>query len=449
MRTLLINPGIHDFAAYDLWNRPLGLVRVGGLLRAWGWETELLDFLDRSHPALAEIPPGTRGRDDPYGCGKYVREEIPLPRALSNFPRRYFRYGLPPHLAGNDLAGREKPDLILVGSGMTYWYSAVRETVELARTAFPGVPLILGGTYARLLPGHALRECRPDLVQEGAGAGSLAASLEKLDFPAPRRPENGEAPPAWDLIGDRRALPVQLTRGCPFACPYCAAGRLEGKWRGGDPLETAREVLDLHEKWGTVDFAFYDNALLVGAENNLDPFLESLAGRGLRLHAPNSLHARLLRPITAVLMKEAGFITIRLSLETSQPDLQRRLGGKAGNADLKRAAGVLEKAGFDRSRVGVYTILGFPGQKPKQVEADISFVHSLGLQVVLAAFSPIPGTPVYGELEEEKRIPGDPLFTNNTVFPSLGREFPVPEIRRLRQLAAEKNRALAGNDEAV
>ncbi len=35
-RVLLINPWIHDFAAYDPWGRPLGLLSIGGLLRAAG-----------------------------------------------------------------------------------------------------------------------------------------------------------------------------------------------------------------------------------------------------------------------------------------------------------------------------------------------------------------------------------------------------------------------------
>jgi hypothetical protein len=33
---LLINPWIHDFAAYDFWLKPLGLLYLGGLLRQNG-----------------------------------------------------------------------------------------------------------------------------------------------------------------------------------------------------------------------------------------------------------------------------------------------------------------------------------------------------------------------------------------------------------------------------
>ena len=47
---LLLNPWIHDFAAYDLWARPMGLLVLATRLRQLGWEPRLVDCLDRDHP---------------------------------------------------------------------------------------------------------------------------------------------------------------------------------------------------------------------------------------------------------------------------------------------------------------------------------------------------------------------------------------------------------------
>jgi hypothetical protein len=33
MKLILINPWIYDFAAYDLWSKPLGLLYLAGYLR--------------------------------------------------------------------------------------------------------------------------------------------------------------------------------------------------------------------------------------------------------------------------------------------------------------------------------------------------------------------------------------------------------------------------------
>ena len=47
---LLVNPWIHDFAAYDVWAKPLGLLLLGGVLRAHGARVSYLNCLDRFHP---------------------------------------------------------------------------------------------------------------------------------------------------------------------------------------------------------------------------------------------------------------------------------------------------------------------------------------------------------------------------------------------------------------
>ncbi|MFI5332344.1 MAG: hypothetical protein ACHQ2F_15095, partial [Desulfobaccales bacterium] len=46
---LLINPWIYDFAAYDYFARPLGLLHLAGWLRANGAEVHLLDCLNVPH----------------------------------------------------------------------------------------------------------------------------------------------------------------------------------------------------------------------------------------------------------------------------------------------------------------------------------------------------------------------------------------------------------------
>ena len=65
---LLVNPWIHDFAAYDFWAKPLGLMTLGGLLREHGARISYLDCLNRFHPLSAT------GFQPPSRCGRgYVR----------------------------------------------------------------------------------------------------------------------------------------------------------------------------------------------------------------------------------------------------------------------------------------------------------------------------------------------------------------------------------------
>ena len=60
-KILLVNPPIYDFAAYDFWLKPYGLLSVAGFLREKAdpfgklrASFKLFDYLDRSDPFVTE-----------------------------------------------------------------------------------------------------------------------------------------------------------------------------------------------------------------------------------------------------------------------------------------------------------------------------------------------------------------------------------------------------------
>ena len=50
LKILLINPWIYDFAAYNLWARPLGLIKVGEYLSSFDTELFFIDCSDSFEP---------------------------------------------------------------------------------------------------------------------------------------------------------------------------------------------------------------------------------------------------------------------------------------------------------------------------------------------------------------------------------------------------------------
>ena len=66
---LLINPWITDFAAYNFWIKPLGLLQIAGFLRKTGFRVTLIDCLDFYT---------TRKK---YGDGKFFKAKIEKPEA--------------------------------------------------------------------------------------------------------------------------------------------------------------------------------------------------------------------------------------------------------------------------------------------------------------------------------------------------------------------------------
>ena len=158
-KILLVNPWIHDFAAYDYWAKPLGLLYIGSVLRNEGFRVKLVDCLN--DPEALRF--GTRKN----GRGRFRKEEISKPAALAHIPRRYSRYGMSPGRFREALHQCGRPDAIFVTSVMTYWYPGVFEAIEIIKQLFPDVPLALGGIYATLCPEHARARSGADLVVEG------------------------------------------------------------------------------------------------------------------------------------------------------------------------------------------------------------------------------------------------------------------------------------------
>jgi hypothetical protein len=417
-RVLLVNPSIHDFAAYDFWARPLGLLTLGGALRANGIEVTLLDALDPRSPWLSakERPP----RRQP-GRGRFLRAPVPgqeVPRPLAELGarigRRFSRYGLAPARFVRALESLPPPEVVLVGCGMTYWYSGVQETTTLLRDVWPGAPLLLGGVYASLCPEHATAHSGVDRVAPGGLAEALAVVGDALGVELHLDPE---ALPAHDLAPGADAAALSTSSGCPYRCAYCGVGALAPRYQAHLPERVEREARAI-ARLGILDVALYDDAFLAQPGRAIE-ILERLAPLSVRLHAASGLSCRNLTADVAQAMRQCGFCTIRLGLETADPEAQRRLGDKATLEDLALALCHLEQAGYERQDVGVYVMAGLPGQELAEVESSLEQVTALGARPHLAEYSPVPGSPLFDDARAVSPYPlaEEPLFHNPTLLP--------------------------------
>ncbi len=436
---LLVNPWIHDFAAYDFWMKPLGLLYIGSLLRKAGVNISLLDCL--YHPALSanlratlKSPPlGTFGR------GHFYKEIIPKPDPLRQIPRHYRRYGIPPAILQKYLVTLPKPQLILMTSFMTYWYPGIQESIIFLRKNMPGVPIILGGIYPTLCPEHAFQNAGADHVLVGPWDKEkwqiLFSYLNNLPDFIP--PHFSSWPfPAFDLYPHLAYVCLLTRQGCPFSCTYCASSLLSPAIMTRDPDIIIKEIKYWHKKLGITDFAFYDDALLYQAEDHIKPILKQILKEKIKVnfHTPNALHVRELDEELAFLLKSTGFKTIRLGLESALPTWQMATGRKVSNLDFQRALSYLQKAGYVTEEIGVYLLAGLPGQRAEEVEESIAFVRGCGAKPILAEYSPIPGTPLFAQSLKFSPfdLKNEPLYQNNSIFPCQWSGFTWDDLKRLK-----------------
>ncbi|MFH1481813.1 MAG: radical SAM protein [Pseudomonadota bacterium] len=423
---ILINPWIYDFAAYDLWAKPLGLLYLAGYLRSCGVTVHFLDCLDVHHPEMKKVPSLVQPVRRSYGTGKFWKEKIPRPPALPDVNRSYSRYGITEHLFVRELQKIKDPSAILVTSLMTYWYPGVREVIALAKKHLPRVPVILGGIYARLCREHALKWSGADYVHSEAlpqGLESLFMIMHRLDIPVPKkRSANSPLPyPAFDLLTMMDYVCLLTSVGCPYRCKYCASPFLNPKFMRRDPMEVLDEILHWQRRYGIKDFAFYDDALLIEPYDHIMVLLEEVVKRKLdiRFHTPNALHIREITADLANILYRSGFRTIRLGLETSDMKMHSDLGGKISPGEFEKAILNLTEAGFVKKEIGAYILMGLPGQKVDSIMDTIRFVGRVGVTPYLAEYSPLPHTPMWKDalLTSPYDLASEPLFHNNSLLP--------------------------------
>jgi radical SAM superfamily enzyme YgiQ (UPF0313 family) len=452
---LLVNPWITDFAAYDFWLKPMGLLYLAAVLREAGYAVRLVDCMDRAHPELLRW----QGIDKPinrrWSTGKFVRALIPKPAVYRNIPRHYARYGMPPEIFENLCRRGPQPDAILVTSGMTYWYPGVQMTIAILRRLFPNTPILLGGIYATLCTEHARQSSGADLVVAGEAEAVIHDKLRSVldlgqstsDFElwtSDFFPTLDDLPfPAFDLYPKLQSAAIMTSRGCPLRCTFCASNIVSGKYRWRSIDGVIAELDWLHRGLGVSEFAFYDDALLTNRDRHFLPICEKILQHKIAatFHTPNGLQAKFVDAATAKVMRQTGFKTIRLAYESGSEERQRDMSKKVSNESFAAAVANLYAAGFGPGELDAYVMMALPDQSIHEILWSMAYVHALGVGIRLAAFSPIPGTVDYERAVARRELSpyADPLLTNNSILPIRLPNVPDETYDRINRLSKELN----------
>jgi len=129
-------------------------------------------------------------------------------------------------------------------------------------------------------------------------------------------------------------------------------------------------------------------------------------------------------------MREVGFKTIRIGLETIAPQ------EKVSAADFRKAVSSLTHAGYSPEEIRAYILVGLPHQRREEVEDTIKFVWDCGARPYLAEYSPIPGTDLWEEAKKTSPFPiaEEPLFQNNTLLPCRWEGLSWDDLRELKEM---------------
>ncbi|OHB59750.1 MAG: hypothetical protein A2173_05955 [Planctomycetes bacterium RBG_13_44_8b] len=451
-----MNPPIWDFAAFDFWLKPLGMLTAAG--KVGGANVQIFDFLDRSHEFYKDNP---QYKNDNWGRGKYFSERIPKPDVFKKIPRYFRRFGLPAEIFVEFLKSNKPCDFVFIQTVMTYWYLGYREVIEAVKKYWPRTRIVLGGPYTKICPEHS-RNLGADFIWGEKQPPPQGWGL------------NNKRLPMWGVYKKPETAAIKITQGCPFKCTYCTVPLFcEGFAARG--IEEVIEELKYLISLGVKNIAFYDDALLYKSDEVLKPFLRYVienkinphtyctiqkteekiiqqipvgknfnirpnktisVGVNVNFHTPNALNARFIDKEVASLMVKAGFKSFYLGFESRAGKFQKQTGSKVFDNELADAVKILVGAGAEASSITAYLMLGHPRYEIQETEESMRFVNGLGIKIMLADFSPIPGTPD-GKLCEKYIDMNEPLMHSKTVFPII--LFGNDRVNRIKDMCRDLN----------
>ena len=298
-------------------------------------------------------------------------------------------------------------------SGMHIQRDAMRSIVERCRVR--GLRTVIGGPIASSIPAAELGADHVVIGEAESLIGSLAQDLEqgtaKPIYQATERPAMETSPlPDLSLIRMRRysTMAVQYSRGCPFNCEFCDIIEIYGRRPRTKTVAQVLAELDQLRAAGWREAVFIVDDNFIGNKAKAKELCAALA-QWRKQHKTSfdfNTEASLNLaddPELMQLMKEAGFVSVFLGIET--PD---ELGLIASNKLQNTRRSLLDSIATIQSygmQVMGGFILGFDTDRDDIFDRMVEFIQKSGIPIAMVGLlQAMPGTQLFRRLWNEGRI---------------------------------------------
>lgn len=296
---------------------------------------------------------------------------------------------------------RAHPDCVIVFGGPQ---ASVVDMRTLA--AFPFVDYVLRGEADETLP----------LFLDALPGGRNFASVPGLTWRSPFGPvRNASASaiqdldllplPAFHLTGElanATSAPLELGRGCPFACTFCSTNDFfRRKFRLKSPQRMLADMRSIASTWGIRAFDLVHDMFTVDRHKVVE-FSECMLASGENFTWACSARTDCVDEELLELMARAGCRGMFFGVETGSQRMQRVIDK---DLDVGRAREIISAA----ERLGIETtvslITGFPEETWDDVRDSVNmYLHALRHQRSTPQFnllSPLAETPIHSRYRDQ------------------------------------------------
>lgn len=190
------------------------------------------------------------------------------------------------------------------------------------------------------------------------------------------------------------------TRGCPFACAFCAGPALASrKVRFRDPASVVVEMEELVHDYGVRQFRLSDE-FFTCKRSHVEGVCSGIRasdilghGRGIAWRASVGVNPH--DPELWETMRSAGCREVALGVETADPAVLALLTNKGKVEDAYEAIRNARGAGLGTRAL---MMAGLPGETPESLRHNLRFLAEAGADAFACTiFTPLPGSAIYRE----------------------------------------------------
>ncbi len=366
-------------------------------------------------PSLLLINPAMRGNGDrlPNAGGIATMEPLAL---------AYVAALTPPHWdvrivdeVMEEIPNGYEPDLVALTS-LTITASHAYEIARRYRVR--GVPVVMGGAHATLLPDEAARYV--DVVFQGEAEGGWPSLIRDFESGELKSRYNGGPVSLKGLPIPQRGLYhhryflqlVSASRGCRYRCEFCTLWKLDGgRYRARPPEEVLDELevttrLSAAKSLNRRPILFTDENVFIERDWSLALF-RGMAERGFK--RPYAVQASLdIADDDELLaaLERSGCMTVLIGFESiCEESLRRMRKGvnlRIGVSHYKEKVAKLHDHNLMSSGTFMF---GNDGDDPDIFERTVDFVLDAGIDVAhFGLLTPTPGTDLFDRLAREGRL---------------------------------------------
>jgi len=298
----------------------------------------------------------------------------------------------------------EPTDLVAISAET---YTARRAYQIAARYRDKGVPVVMGGYHATLVPDEVGRYADAVMIgeAESAWAGILDDAAKGRLQPVYRAGERSDVysvKPDRAIFEGKKYMPLTLVetgRGCHFDCEFCSVtSYFDKQFRHRPATEVAAEI----ESTGRKRVFLVDDNLTTDFDRAKDLFRE-IAPLGISWISQATINMA----NDEVLLKQAvdsGCIAVLIGFESLDEATLKAM-NKSFNKGASRYVEALEKLRDHGIKIYATFVFGYDTDTPDLFERTLDF--AMEQKFFITAFNhmqPFPGTPLYQRMEEEGRL---------------------------------------------